>query len=244
MVKMNVVLLYNPKASETKDRLVQVASEVYDINLLPCNNIRKLVPLVNSVYSRTGRYPKVIKYGVDDGFNLSKSEQLVLVDDIIKNTIADINSLEDTSTIMLKPPTMVTTFKEFKKLPDRGSKEVYNYVSNKSEWRVNYSFGVVNSIYNKNLTRDTIFGKADVTQWTYEQDRKIRGTLIKYTKAIAQRLLDEGYDELKHFGLDIIRDNTTGEYYLLELNKAHALNEENCEFFLKGWINDNEIIRE
>ena len=65
--------------------------------------------------------------------------------------------------------------------------------------------------------------------------------LIKYIEGIVQVLRDEEYTEVEHFGVDIIRDNTTGQFYFLELNLAHALNEENCFFFLRGYFEKKNI---
>lgn len=171
-------------------------------------------------------------YGAGDNLELSKGQQVKLFEDIIPNTLMDDGDiLSPTSLVVMKNPTRIMCYKDTRGIV--GDK--YLYISNKSEWRVNYSFGVVNNIFNKNLTPTDTFGKANLTQWTPEEDRKIRGTLIDITKKIAQRLKDKGYNT-QHFGLDIIRDETDGTYYLLELNRAHSLSAESVELFVNSML--------
>lgn len=224
---INVNLVYNKKAGDTINRMIDIARNSLGI-------------IFHKVLSDDGRYTinnnyPVLRYGVGDGFNLSKSEQCELFVDIIPNTITNRDNLQPYDVVVVKNPTRIMLHKDVKS----GLTE-YKYISNKSEWRVNYSYGVVNSVYNKNLESNTIFGKADITQWSYETDKTVRKYLIDTTKSIAL-LLSTNYPLLKHFGIDIIRDNDTGTYYFLELNKAHSLNDENIMFFLKGFCRENNI---
>jgi len=229
---MKAIIKYNKKASETVDRLVEVARTKFGIELIKCDEIRSLEDC-----KRQHNTDKVILYGSKDDFNLSKEEQCEYFEEIIDNTLIQ-GEPEDYELVIVKNPTCLMLGKDWKRLDTDES--CYHYISNKNEWRINYSYGKVNSVYNKNLTPTTIFGKADITQWTYERDMEIRKYLITTVKLMAEKLRTE-YPKLEHFGIDIIQDRVSGEFYFLELNKAHSLNEENCEFFLKGWIEKNNL---
>jgi hypothetical protein len=229
---MKAIIKYNRKASETIDRLVGVARTKFGIELIKCNEEQSL-----EEYKRTHNTDKVILFGSKDDFNLSKEEQCEYFEQFIDNTLI-MGEPDDYELVIVKNPTCLMLGKDWKRLDT--DEPCYHYISNKIEWRINYSFGKVNSIYNKNLTPTTIFGKADITQWSYEQDKEIRKYLITTVKLMAEKLRIE-YPKLEHFGIDIIQDKVTGEFYFLELNKAHSLNEENCEYFLKGWMEKNNL---
>ena len=224
---MDIQILYNTKASETVHRMKELVKS-QNINLIlikESSQIKSNIP--------------IIYYGSGDGFNLSKEDQCVLFEDVIDNTL--INSEEevgDYDVVVVKNPTRIMLGKDY--LNEDTDESGYKYITNKSEWRVNYSFGKVNSVYNKNLLPNTIFGKADITHWSYETDESVRKLLIDTVKGIAS-IISEDYPKLQHFGIDIIRNNDDGTYYFLELNKAHSLNDENCQFFIKGFLELNNL---
>lgn len=229
MALVNIV--YHPKGIETVKRLKTIGEQRLGLTINLVNGERE----ENPIYSM-GQKMFLINYGSRDGFDLNKKETLLLLENVIPNTLlsaedlAEIKAVNPTLPLIVKNPTRLMIARD---VPIGTT--AYLYVENKSEWRVNYSFGKVNNIFNKNITPTTIFGKADSTTWTVEEDKKIRGTLIRFTKAIAE-IITRDYPSVTHFGLDIIMDNSNGEFYLLELNRAHSLNDESCYLFLKGYV--------
>ena len=115
---------------------------------------------------------------------------------------------------------------------------LYKYIKNKKEWRINYSFGLINNILQKQLDGN-VFGKQHNCEWIRETNKQTRKFLIDKTREIANKLKENGYTKLKHFGLDIIKDLDTETYYFLELNKANGLNEESAYYLLKGFLREN-----
>ena len=219
-------IIENSKASKTIELLKKV-SEDNGIKLLkmPQNNLIKDLP--------------ILRYGCGDGFDLTKLEQLKYFEEIISNTAIigddiDNNIINDYDVVIVKNPTRVCLFKDVDEDINIDDDGIYKYIPDKTEWRINYSFGKVNSVFNKNLTPSTIFGKADITEWSVETNPEIRRILIDFTKKIGEKV-SKDYPLLEHFGLDIIKDNITGKYYLLELNKAHSLNAEGCQYLIQGF---------
>lgn len=216
MIKMKIKLDYNKRASETVERLKKVGIEKFGI---------EWTPLLTEAEA-------VLSYGLSD-FNLPKDAQAVYFEDIVANTIItkeNYDIIEDYRLVVMKNPTRIMLWKDAKNIS--GTK--YLYVENKVEWRVNYSFGKVNAVINKNL-KGELFGKADITKWTPEESSTAREVLINLTKEIANKLKEDGYN-LESFGIDFIKNNMTDEYLFLELNQANSLNETGCELFLKGFI--------
>lgn len=191
------------------------------------------VDLVNMMSHRPrNNTDPVIRYGIDDGFDLGKKELLLFVENIIPNTMVSRSSLGDYETVVVKENgrTIVCLNK------DAGTAQRYRFILNKIEWRINYSYGVVNNVLNKNLLPGEVFGKVgDESRWTSEQSSSIRRTLIDYTKRIGEKVCSR-YPLVTHFGLDIIQDTSDGRFYLLELNRAHSLNEEGCYLLFKRFI--------
>lgn len=216
---MKIKLIGNKKASETIKRLKEVGTRDFGITWTEDN------------------YENVLNYGVSD-FCFSKSEQAELFEDIIENTIINEEEIlendnlsfpDDYTLVVMKNPTRVMLWKDAKSI--EGTK--YLYIKNKEEWRINYSFGKVRSVLNKNVA-DNFFGKASITQWTVENNPTVREVLIKLTKDIAKEVQE--ISNLKSFGLDIIKDKNSDTYYFLELNQANSLNESDCKFFLQGYM--------
>jgi hypothetical protein len=213
---MEINIVYNNRAKETAQRILKAGKEL-DISW-------------NTKSQDFNDTSPTLYYGISD-FNLSKDEQARLFEEIIPNTILDVENydiIKPYDLIIMKNPTRLLLWKDAKNL--NGTK--YLYVKNKDEWRINYSYGKVRGVFNKNI-KDNVFGKADITQWSSEQNPDIREFLTCLTKEIAGVV--EKYD-LRSFGLDIIRDNTTGEFLFLELNQANSLGEEQCLYFLKGYL--------
>lgn len=209
-------LVYNPKATDTIQRMKDIAYNEYNIRFNEIIDDTKLT----------------LYYGVSD-FNLSKLAQAQYFEDIIPNTLLSLENYEvisDYDLVIMKNPTRLLLWKDAKHIS--GSK--YLYIKDKEEWRINYSYGKVRGVMNKNVG-DNVFGKANISQWTPETREDIRNYLIVVTKQIAEKIENAGYN-LKNFGLDIIRDKRTGEFLFLELNQANSLNDNQIRFFLQGYL--------
>lgn len=217
MITYNVK--WNPKAKETIERMKKVANEVFNTDLRTKEE------------DWEEQFP-TIHYGIS-GFDMTKSEQAQYFEDILPNTIViddNYDVLQDHDYVIMKNPTRIMLWKDAKK--EQGTK--YLYIKNKVEWRINYAFGKVNSIFNKNIGNE-IFGKSNITQWTPETDETIRATLKDITLKIAKKV--DAYNNgipLRSFGLDIIYDINNNEYLFLELNQANSLSEKGCEFYLQA----------
>jgi hypothetical protein len=212
-MKANIV--YNGINRPTVDLLVKVGKEKFDIDF-KIRNWHKYAP--------------TICCGKDDDFTMNKKQTLEYLKDIMYNTILTLDvtaTLDKNTVVVVKNPTRIMLFRDV-------IGNCYRYIVNKSEWRINISYGKVNQILNKNI-RNEPFGKADLTQWTPEEDKKVRKTLIDYAKNIYTKI-NKDYPRIEHFGLDIIRNNDDNKYYLLELNRANGLNEESCEYLLNGFV--------
>jgi hypothetical protein len=212
---MKIFINGNSKASDTIKLLKEVGTREYRINLV--DN-----PTESDV---------TLNYGISN-FLLSKSEQAVLFEDIISNTIIkqeNYNIIDDYKIVVMKNPTRVLLWKDAKK--EIGTK--YLYVNNKMEWRINYAYGKIISILNKNIGTN-IFGKSSLSQWSIERSDIINNELSRITYAIAERV--EGMSNLKSFGLDIIYDRDCQEFLFLELNQANSMNENTCRLFLKAYL--------
>lgn len=217
-MKANIV--YNGINRPTVDNLVLVGKNVFDIDF----NIKKRT----LVYIEEDTTP-TIYCGKFDQFHLDKPETLEYLKDIIDNTlITDVTTLNKNDVVVVKEPLRIMLYK------DTHDHILYKHINNKSEWRINVSYGKVNQILNKNIKNEP-FGKADLTQWTPETDKEVRKILKEYAHKIYDKVHAD-YPRIEHFGLDIIRDNTDNKYYLLELNRANGLNEESCVYLLAGFI--------
>jgi hypothetical protein len=206
---MKINYEYNDVAGITARRLIEVARR-RGILLLTENHEDNLPEL---------------KYGISN-LSLSKSEQAKEFGKILPNTII---VMKDHDVVVMKNPTRVLLWQDAKR--QNGTK--YKYIKNKEEWRINYSFGRITAIQNKNIG-DNIFGKADITQWTGERDSLVISNLTKITNDIAKRVHE--ISDLKAFGLDIIRDKNTGQFYFLELNQANSLSERQLDCYLDGFL--------
>jgi len=229
-----VKLFYSPRASKTVSLICKIGLDEYGIEFIPLKNgivrakLKKYYPNIN--------YLPELRYGIDSMNGVFKVEQLKLFKEIIDNTLIksedEWDTLSNNEPVILKNPTRLICKKDVNWFGENG--EVYRFIKDKDEWRVNYSFGKVNSILNKNITNQP-FGKVDLTEWTVERDAKIRSVLIYVAKRVAE-VVGEQFPDVKHFGLDIIMDRADGKMYLLELNRAHALNEEGVRFLLNGFV--------
>lgn len=220
-------VLFHPVAIDTARMLKKVSEEKFGIRCILSNRIKEFNPDTPILY-----------YGIGDGWNYNKKEACELFNDIIPNTIvSDIETLEDFDTILLKEPLRIMLWKDARQI---NHSEVYRFIPNKDEWRVNYSFGKVNSVLRKVLGNN-IFGKHKNCEWVVETDKHVRKPLIQYTKQIAQKLQELGYEKITHFGIDFIRDRDTGTFYFLELNRANGLGEKSCELLLNNFINGEDL---
>jgi hypothetical protein len=213
-MKANIV--YNGINRPTVDNLINVGKEIFDIDF------KRVLHYVDNDLP-------TIYCGKFDKFYLDKPQTLEYLKDIIDNTlITDVTTLNKNDVVVLKEPLRIMLYK------DTHDHILYKYINNKSEWRINVSYNKVNQILNKNLKNEP-FGKADLTQWTPEQDKKVRKILKDYAHKIYDKVHTD-YPRIEHFGLDIIRDDITNKYYLLELNRANGLNEESCIYLLDGFV--------
>lgn len=212
---MNICIVGNNKAKETIERLKNIGETKFNIT-----------------WSGEEGSDAILNYGISD-FNIPKEEQALLFEEVLPNTILspeNYNILKDTDLIIMKNPTRILLWKDAKH--SRGTK--YLYLQDRIEWRINYSYGQVHSILNKNIDKTTLFGKADVTQWTAEENLHLREKLRNFVLSIA-RIVEQG-SNLKSFGVDIIFDRKSETFYFLELNQANSLGEKGCEWFLKGYL--------
>lgn len=237
---MKARLIYHPKATETVNLIKDIGKAEFGIDfiLLP-NGIVKNGN--NTFLFGEDNYVDLpdLRYGCDGMSELSKVDQIELLSDIVPNVLLsfdDFQDLNQNEPVILKNPTRLVCKKDVDWYDAGG--EVYRFIKEKEEWRVNYSFGKVNSILNKNITNQP-FGKANLTDWSVERDSGIRMVLIFLTKRIAERI-SSLYPDVTHFGIDFIRDKTDNKIYFLELNRAHALNEEGVRRLLKGYVEKAE----
>jgi hypothetical protein len=213
---MKANIIYNRRCKPTIDILTKIGKEKFNIDF-------------SVLFHYQNNDLPTIYFGKFDQFALDKADTLEYLSNIMPNTLVDVGVELDKNTIVVaKNPTRILLFKDCNEV-------CYNYIINKSEWRINVSYGKINQILNKNIVNEP-FGKADLTQWTPETDKAVRKILIDYSKKIYDKI-HGFYPRIEHFGLDIIRDNTNNQYYLLELNRANGLNEESCEYLLNGFIN-------
>lgn len=218
MKEINFV--FSSKAIETAKLMKEIARDKFNINLNMYKNSTDL--------DLRDEDKPTIYYGFGDNFELDKDETAELINefDILPNTILkDDEEIDDFTTILVKNPVRVMLYKD---AIDTGE-TMYKYIKNKKEWRINYSWGKVNSILIKNL-EGNIFGKQKNCNWERENNTYKREFLREITKQIAEIL------DLEHFGLDIIYDIDTNIYYFLEVNRANGLNEEGCYYFLRGYL--------
>lgn len=216
---MKIKINKNSIAAETIKRLMEVGSKEYDIQWV-------------EEYSNENEILPVINYGISD-FSLSKKEQAELFEEVLPNTIIkeeNYEVLNDYDVVVMKEPTRVLLWKDAKK--ERGTK--YLYVKEKMEWRVNYAFGKIITILNKNIGTE-IFGKSHLSKWSIERDIAFVDCLTKFTNDIAKIVFNTSND-LKSFGLDIMYDLRNQEWYFLELNQANSMNEGTCRDFLDAFM--------
>jgi hypothetical protein len=214
-------IVINRRCGPTITLMRQVALRDFDLNLTAVNHVSGI---------------PTIYCGENDGFTWTKPETLLRVEAAtgIHNTLVrNWGTIQPTDTVFVKDPNRVGLWRDLRTGEHRSG--VYKWIPQKDEWRINVSYGVVNQVLNKNIINE-VFGKADATQWSPEEDKEVRKTLIKMGKDIYTLIASE-FPLVEHFGLDVIRDRTTGNYYLLEINRANGLNEESCGFLLKGFVN-------
>jgi len=218
MKEINFV--FSSKAIETAKLMKEIARNSFNLKLNMYKNTTDI--------DLRDDNNETIYYGFGDNFDLNKDETAELIDefDILPNTIIkDDDEIDDFDTILIKNPVRIMLYKDAKDLYET----MYKFIKNKKEWRINYSWGKVNSILLKNLDGN-VFGKQKNCNWLREDNRNTRDFLREITKQIADVL------DLEHFGLDIIYDIDENIYYFLEVNRANGLNEEGCYYFLRGFM--------
>lgn len=232
---MQFNLVYCNRSAETKSRLANVVRDHYPQHTLRCintsNAANRTIPTADLTPANT------IFYGDLDDYDLTKPSFLQFVADIVPNTMVLRADLGDYDTVVVKESggrTVVCLNK------DGGTNQRYKFVMRKQEWRVNFSFGIVNQVLCKNLTSGEVFGKVgDDSRWSVEQDSGVRRHLTQLTKQIGQRIA-ERFPKVLHFGIDFIRDNDTNTFYILELNRANSRNEENCKWLFEHFLANYE----
>lgn len=227
---MQINLVYCNRSADTKSRIVEVVRNSFPQHTLRCINSGTATVPLNLDASNT------IFYGDKDDWDMTKPQFLEFVADLIPNTMVNREDLDDYDSVVTKRNS-VTTISLNK---DAGNSQRYRFVHPKQEWRVNYSYGVVNQVLNKNLTNSQIFGKVgNNSHWSVEQDSETRGYLTRLTKQIGERVAQR-FPKVRHFGLDIIKDTITNQFYMLELNRANSRNEENCKWLIEHFLNHHE----
>ena len=228
---MQVNLLYCPRIAETKNRLQEVVRNSFPQHTLNCINA------TTTEIPRNVNKDNTIFYGVGDDWDLTKKTFLQFVADIVPNTMVNQRDLGEYDPVVVKESDRRTIICLNK---DGGTNQRYKFVERKSEFRVNFSYGIVNVCLNKNLANGQPFGKVgDNSHWSVEQDATVRQHLTRLTKQIGQRIA-ERFPKVLHFGIDFIRDEDTGTYYILELNRANSRNEENCKWLFEHFLANHE----
>lgn len=237
---MKVLIRYHKKASDTAKVLRDtLLSGEYNVDVVDLVNKDQELP--RTVLGRLKIYDYTINYGFCEATNtfanaLKKTQaEIIASNGILPNTLMSESEIEDLieskwwTNVVLKNNTRITLIKNVKEKDLQYG--VYKYIPNKSEWRINYSFGKVNNIFKKKLNNFPLGNAASLTP---ELDEELRRRLTEYTKQIAS------VAGVQNFGLDILRDDTTNTFYFLELNKANSLTPNTAPFFLKGYFRSLE----
>jgi hypothetical protein len=233
-----MVIRYHPKGAETAKILRdEVLNGRYGVTSCELHNYE--LPPTRTILGRPRIYDYALNYGFTDTPSpfalMNKREQAEEVTrrGIMPNTLLNVEQIEQLmetkwwTNVVLKNNTRITLIKNVKARDlDSG---VYKYIPHKSEWRINYSFGRINNVFRKQLNGLPLGNAASLTP---ETDGVIRETLIGFTRRIAELA------SLQNFGLDILRDDDTGIYYFLELNKANALTVNTAPFFIRGFFDN------
>ncbi len=225
---MQINLIYCSRVAETKVRLQELVRDNFPQHTLRCINA------VNTDVPQNLDINTTIFYGAGDDYDLSKKSFLEFIADIIPNTLTTRDALGEFDSVVIKENnrTIICLNK------DGGSNQRYKFYPRKTEWRVNYSYGKVNNVLNKNLLVGELFGKVgDNSRWTKENNSLTRQYLTDITKQIGERVVQR-YPKVKHFGIDFIRNNDDDKFYILELNRANSRNLENCQFLLENFLDN------
>jgi hypothetical protein len=229
-----MLIIYGPIASITAKTLMKVAEEEFNIETCDLITAESWDTWGMGGPERAKlkkEYQYILKYGIRDETNpfslMTKPEQAREVTNagILPNTLyskEEIKELPFYKNIIQKNPTRIIIKRNM-----TPKTAVYRYIPNKSEWRINCAFNKVNNVLRKDLMGYPLGNAAPLHP---ETDPKTREELIKFAKDIMALV------ELQNFGLDIIRDESDGKYYFLELNQANQLTESTAYYFLRTYF--------
>ena len=220
---MELNLVYNIRSAETAKLINNFLR-----NTLHCSGVMARSD-GQLVHRTTGRPTLTYGFNNTEFGRMGKKAQLKYLECVIDNTLITAQECTPYTTVVLKNPLRIMLFKD---VESQYYNEMYRFIKNKTEWRINYSYGKVNTILFKDLCGN-VFGKQNNCDWFIEQRPKVRKMLIDFTKSIAER------SGINNFGLDVCYDKDNEMLYLLELNQANGLNELGVKRFLKAYFEKN-----